>query len=157
MASLIALAAAPARAVFDLRVARVDQAGPLAIASREAPSISQVTLRGFVLKPSGLTFSFHPTEARIVVAAVANERLRVCEDGTTFSNHWKGGCRTLALLPLALPTSGGAVHVGFRVMPSRAAAVRVTILRVRWHCVDHAFIIVRGATRVGRVSPSFDC
>jgi hypothetical protein len=65
--------------------------------------------------------------------------------------------RMLARLPLALPTSGGAVHVGFRVMPARAAAVRVMILRVRWHCVDHAFIIVRGATRVGRVSPFFDC
>jgi hypothetical protein len=132
-------------------------AGHLAIAARQSPSISQVTLRGFVLKPSGLLFSLHPAEARIVLTAVAHERLRVCEDGTTFSNHWQGGCRTLARLPLALPTSGGAVHVGFRVMPSRAAAVRVTILRVRWHCVDHAFIIVRGATRTGKVSPSFDC
>jgi hypothetical protein len=135
----------------------VGHAGPSAIAAREAPSTSQVTLRDFVLTPSGLLFGFHPTEARIVVTAVANERLRVCEDGSTFSNHWQGGCRTLARLPLALPTSGGAVHVGFRVLPARAAAVRVSILRVRWHCVDHAFTIVRGATRLGRVSPSFDC
>jgi len=127
------------------------------IGAHEKPSISQVTLRAFVLRPSGLLFSFHPTEARIVVTAVANERLRVCEDGTTFSHYWNSGCRALARLPLTLPTSGGAVHVGFRVMPSRAAAVRVTTLRVRWHCVDHAFTIIRGATRTGPVSPSFDC
>ena len=155
MAGLSASMAAPAGAVFDVRVAHVAHARP--VGARDAPSISQVTLRAFVLRPSGLLFSFHPTEARIVVTAVANERLRVCEDGTTFSHYWKGGCRTLARLPLALPTSGGAVHVGFRVMPSHVAAVPVTTLRVRWHCVDQAFIIIRGATRTGPVSPSFDC
>jgi hypothetical protein len=128
-----------------------------ASSAREKPSISQVILRDFVLQPSGLLFSLHPTEARIVVSATASERLQVCEDGTTFSNHWKGGCRTLTRLPLALPTSGGAVHVGFRIKPSSAVRTQVTLLRVRWHCVDHALIIVRGATRVGRVSPSFDC
>jgi hypothetical protein len=126
-------------------------------AARQNPAISQVTLRGFVLRPAGLLFSLHPTEARIVVTATATEPLRVCEYGTTFSRYWKGGCRRLARRPLALPTSGGAVHVGFRVMPSSGAAPRVTILRVRWHCVDHDFIVVRGATRVGRASPSFDC
>jgi hypothetical protein len=155
MAGLSASTAASAGAVFHIWVGHVAHAGP--VAAREAPSISQVTLRAFVLRPSGLLFSFHPTEARIVLTAVANERLRVCEDGTTFSHYWKGGCRTLARLPLALPTSGGAVHVGFRVMPSRAVAARVTTLRVRWHCVDHAFIIIRGATRTGPTSPSFDC
>jgi hypothetical protein len=120
-------------------------------------SISQVILHHFVLRPSGLLFSFHPTEARIHVTARANERLKVCEDGTTFSSHWQGGCRTLGRRSLQLPTSGGAVHVGFLVMPLRAAATRVTILRIRWHCVDHDFIILRGATRVEPPSPTFDC
>ena len=121
------------------------------------PSISEVILRNFVLRPSGVLFSFHPTDARIRITASANQRLKVCEDGTTFSSHWQGGCRTLTRLPLQLPTSGGAVHVGFRVMPLRAAATHVTILRIRWHCVDHDFIIVRGATHLERASPTFDC
>jgi hypothetical protein len=125
--------------------------------ARDEPASSQVTLRDFLLQPSGLLFSLHPTEARIVVSATANKPLRVCEDGTTFSTHWQGGCRKLGKLPLALPPSGGAVHVAFRVMPSSAAAAHVAILRVRWHCVDHAFIVVRGKSRVRRSSPSFDC
>jgi hypothetical protein len=125
--------------------------------AQQTPSTSQVTLRAFVLPPSGLLFSLHPTEARIVLTATASEPLKVCEDGTTFSRHWTGGCRRLARLMLALPTSGGAVHVGFRVMPSGAAATRVTILTVRWHCVDHDFIVVPGSTRGGHGSPTFDC
>ena len=133
------------------RVIRFPEAAPA------RPSISQVVLRNFVLQPSGVLFSFHPTEARILVTAGANQRLKVCEDGTTFSSHWQGGCRPLTRLPLQLPTSGGAVHVGFRVMPLRAAATRVTILRIRWHCVDHDFVIVRGATQLERASPTFDC
>jgi methionine-rich copper-binding protein CopC len=125
--------------------------------AQQKPSTSKVTLRAFVLRPSGLLFSLHPTEARIVVSATANEALRVCEDGTTFSRHWAGGCRRLTRLPVALPTSGGAVHVGFRVMPSGATAIRVTMLTVRWHCVDHDFILLHGSTRVGHPSPTFDC
>src|ERR1700730_14775961 len=131
--------------------------GSVARSARETPSASQVSLRDFVMQRKGLLFSLHPTEARIVVTAVANGLLKVCEDGTTFSHYWKGGCRTLGRVPLALPTSGGAVHVGFRVTPSRGAPTHVTILRVRWHCVDHYFIILRGATRTGRASPTFDC
>jgi hypothetical protein len=140
-----------------LIVLSADYARPGARTVQEKPAISQMTLRAFVLRPQGLLVSLHPTEARIVVTAIATESLRVCEDGTTFSRYWNGGCRRLGRLPLALPTSGGAMHVGFRVMPSSAAGTRVAILRVRWHCVDHDFIVVRGATRVGRASPSFDC
>lgn len=125
--------------------------------ARQARSVSHVTLRSFVLRPSGLLFSLHPTEARIVVIATANKPLRVCEDGTTFSRHWTGGCRRLTRLPLALPTSGGAVHVGFHVKPSGATATRVTVLTVQWHCVDHDFILLRGSTRLGHASPTFDC
>jgi hypothetical protein len=132
-------------------VVRLSQVAPARL------SISQVTLRHFILQPSGLLFSFHPTDARILVTASANQLLKVCEDGTTFSSHWQGGCRTLTRLPLQLPTSGGAVHVGFRVMPIRAAATSVMILRIRWHCVDHDFIIMRGATHLARAAPTFDC
>jgi hypothetical protein len=127
------------------------------LVAQQKHSISQVTLRAFVLQRPGLLFSLHPTEARIVLTATANEPLRVCEDGTTFSRHWTGGCRRLTRLPLALPTSGGAAHVGFRVMPSGATATRVAILTVRWHCVDHDFIVVHGSTRAGNPSPTFDC
>jgi hypothetical protein len=127
------------------------------ILAQQKPSTSMVTLRAFVLRPPGLLFSLHPTEARIVVSATANDALRVCEDGTTFSRHWTGGCRRLTRLAVALPTSGGAVHVGFRVMPSGATAARVTMLTVRWHCVDHDFILVRGSTRVRNVTPTFNC
>ncbi len=135
-----------------------DASVPLRVAEHEAQPLSQATLGGFVLKPSGLLFSLHPTEAHIVVSAVADERLKVCEDGTTFLHYWKGGCRTLGHLPVALPTSGGAVHIGFRVMPlNGGSSARITNLRVRWHCVDHDFILVRGTTRVRSPLPTFDC
>ena len=131
---------------------------PWQVGAQDAHSISKVALGDFVLKPSGILFSFHPTDARIVLSAVADERLRVCEDGTTFSHYWTGGCRVLTRLPLSLPTSGGAVHVGFRVLPSTSgASARITNLRVLWHCVDHDFILMRGTTRVRRPIPTFDC
>jgi hypothetical protein len=99
----------------------------------------------------------HPTDARITLAAAADPPLKVCRLGTTFSTHWRGGCRRLAERPLALPTSGGAVHVGFRVLPSNGRAMRVVTLRVRWHCVDHYFAIMRGKTDVRGANPTFDC
>jgi hypothetical protein len=61
--------------------------------AQHQPSTSHVTLRAFLLRPAGLLFSLHPTEARVVVTADANEALKVCEDGTTFSRHWTGGCQ----------------------------------------------------------------
>jgi hypothetical protein len=99
----------------------------------------------------------HPTEARIIVSAAAAAPLTVCQFGTTFSTHWKGGCRRLAGRPLALPTSGGATHIGFRVLPSTGRTTRVVALRVRWHCVDHYFALLRGKTYVRTGSPTFDC
>jgi hypothetical protein len=56
-----------------------------------------------------------------------------------------------------LPTSGGAVHIGFRVQPSSGRPTRVTALRVRWHCVDHYFGLLHGTTVVRNPSPIFDC
>jgi hypothetical protein len=99
----------------------------------------------------------HPTDATITLSAAAASPLNVCQLGTTFSSHWRGGCRRLAEGPLVLPTSGGAVHIGFRVLPSNGRATRVTALRVRWHCVDHFFALVRGKTEVRSASPIFDC
>jgi hypothetical protein len=118
---------------------------------------STVVLRDFLLKPSGILFGMHPTEARIVVIATALAPLKVCEVGTTFSTYWNGGCRRLVGRPMALPTSGGAVHIGFRVMPSSGRPTRVRTLRVRWHCVDHYFGLLRGTTAVRAVTPTFDC
>jgi hypothetical protein len=118
---------------------------------------SKVVLRGFLLKPSGILFGMHPTEAPIMVIAAAAAPLQVCQFGTTFSTHWKGGCRQLAGRPIALPTSGGSVHIGFRVLPSTGRPTRVMALRVRWHCVDHYFGLLRGKTMVRSASPVFDC
>lgn len=123
---------------------------------RHAP-VSAVMLRAFLLQPSGILFGMHPTEARIVITATAAAPLRVCQLGTTFSAYWKGGCRRLGGRPLALPTSGGAVHIGFRVLPSDGRKTRVAALRVRWHCVDHYFSLLRGTTKIGSASPAFDC
>jgi hypothetical protein len=121
-------------------------------------SVSTVTLRAFQLKPSGLLFGMHPTEARIVITATAASPLKVCQLGTTFSRNWKGGCRKLEARPLMLPTSGGPVHIGFRVLPWNGNATRVSTLRVRWHCVDHYFVLLRGsATHVRNPKAVFDC
>jgi hypothetical protein len=109
------------------------------------------------LKPSGILFAMHPTEARIIVIAIAAAPLKVCQFGTTFSTHWKGGCRRLVGPQIALPTSGGAVHIGFRVLPSNGRPTRVMALRVRWHCLDHYFGLLRGKTVVRSSLPVFDC
>lgn len=121
------------------------------------PGISSVTLAAFTLTPSGILFGLHPTEARITLTATAAAPLKVCELGTTFSSYWQGGCRRLARRPLRLPTSGGAVHVGFRILPLAEREIQVTALRVRWHCVDHYFALLRGKSDVPTATPLFDC
>jgi hypothetical protein len=118
---------------------------------------SAITLRGFRLEPAGILFGIHPTEARIVVSAVTAAPLKVCQLGTTFSRNWKGGCRRLAGGSIALPTSGGAVHIGFRLLPANGHVTRLTTLSVRWHCVDHYFALLRGNTRVRVPRAVFDC
>ena len=105
--------------------------------ARRHRTSASVVLRDFLLKPSGILFAMHPTEARIVVSAAAAGPLKVCQLGTTFLTYWKGGCRRLGGPQTTLPTSGGAVHIGFRVLPSSGRPTRVIALRVRWHCVDH--------------------
>jgi hypothetical protein len=128
---------------------------PTVVARRAATS--QVVLSAFVLQRSGVVFWIHPTEARITLTATSGARLNVCEIGTTFSHHWTGGCRHVGRRTLALPTSGGAVHIGFRVSPPANRPVRVSKLIVRWHCVDHFFALGRGSTRVPVPSPILDC
>jgi len=135
---------------------------PLALVRVDATRRSHVTasaviLRDFLLKPPGLLFGMHPTEGRIMIVAAAAAPLKVCPFGTTFSTYWKGGCRRLVGRPMVLPTSGGAVHIGFRVLPSNGRTTRVVVLRVRWHCVDHYFALLRGTTRVRSPRPVFDC
>lgn len=120
-------------------------------------SASAVTLRNFRLEKGGILFGLHPTEARIHVSADTPAPLKVCELGTTFSHSWKGGCRRLAGKAIALPASGGAVHVGFRLLPANGHSTRVTALRLSWHCVDHYFALLRGNTRVRVPRPTFDC
>lgn len=134
----------------------------VALALGAQPSVareqsSAVTLRNFRLEPPGILFGLHPTEARIVVSAATSAPLKVCQLGTTFSHYWTGGCRRVSGRPIALPTSGGAVHVGFRVLPADGRATWVTALRVRWHCVDHSFSLLLGNTHVRLSRPTFDC
>lgn len=119
------------------------------------PSASRVVLRAFVLQPRGLIFWMHPTETRINVTTSAH--VDICEIGTTFSHYWVGGCRHLRSGSLSLPTSGGATHIGFRVRPSSGHPVRVPVLVVQWHCVDHFFLLQRGRTRVGMPGHTLDC
>jgi hypothetical protein len=120
--------------------------------------VSTVTLSAFRLKPSGILFGMHPTEARTLITATAAAPLKVCQLGTTFSRNWKGGCRKLDARPLMLPTSGGAVHIGFRVLPWNGNTTRVSTLRLRWHCVDHYFTLLRGSTTLAQNTHAiFDC
>jgi hypothetical protein len=127
-------------------------------ARQSRTSVSTVTLSAFQLKPSGLLFGMHPTESRIVITAIAAAPLKVCQQGTTFSRNWTGGCRKLNARPLMLPTSGGAVHIGFRVLPWNGNTTRVSTLRVRWHCVDHYFALSRGSTTLAHTTHAiFDC
>jgi hypothetical protein len=123
----------------------------------QPPDSSAVLLRDLRLKPSGILFGMHPTEARILVSAAAAAPLKVCQFGTTFATYWKGGCRRLAGRPLALPTSGGTAHIGFRVLPWNGRTTRVAVLWVRWHCVDHYFALLRGKTLLRTPHSSFDC
>jgi hypothetical protein len=100
----------------------------------------------------------HPTAARIVVSASADAPLKACEVGTTFSYYWRGGCRRLVDGHVTHPTSGGAVHVGFRIAPIGDRPVHVERLQVRWHCVDHFFVLQRGMTKARPRGPVvFDC
>jgi hypothetical protein len=99
----------------------------------------------------------HPTDAPILLSASAGAPLKVCEVGTTFSNYWRGGCRWLLKTALALPSSGGAMHVGFRIRPATRNSIRVRRLRVQWHCVDHFYVLQHGGTAVANASPLFDC
>jgi hypothetical protein len=139
-------------------VARAALASAPAYTTRQShAAASAVVLRDFLLKPAGILFGMHPTEARILIIAAAAAPLKVCQFGTTFSTYWTEGCRRLAGRPMALPTSGGAVHVGFRVLPSNGRPTRVIALRVRWHCVDHYVALLRGKTMVRSASPIFDC
>jgi hypothetical protein len=118
------------------------------------------SLAAFTLvPPHGITLWMHPTAARIVVSVTPNGvRLKACEVGTTFSYYWPGGCRYFVGGRLTLPTSGGAVHVGFRIVPITDHQVQVEQLRVQWHCVDHFFLLQRGSTKARLHAPvDFDC
>lgn len=123
------------------------------------PSVSQVVLSGFTLRPRGVVFFVHPTDARIRLAATTNAVLKVCQvSSAAFPFHtWKGGCRRLGRRTLALPSSGGFSHIGFRLAPADGRPAELRRLVVRWHCVDHFFALEHGATRVQVPRPIFDC
>ncbi|MGZ4357678.1 MAG: hypothetical protein ACXVRZ_14990 [Gaiellaceae bacterium] len=121
---------------------------------------SQATFQSFTLEPSGIVLQLHPTEARINVSVTASRPLKACEYrgswGSPFSKHWSR-CLNLAQQVVALPSSGGAIHVSFLIVPTSGQATYVTALVLRWHCVDHYFEVKPGATRVRPSQPTFDC
>jgi hypothetical protein len=124
------------------------------------PEESAAALAAFSLvPPHGIVLWMHPTQARIVVSVgPSGGRLKVCEVGTTFSYYWRGGCRRFVGGHAVLPSSGGAVHIGFRIVPTGKRAVKVDQLHVRWHCVDHLFVVQRGSTKARlRGQVVFDC
>jgi hypothetical protein len=120
---------------------------------------SSATLAPFILiPPRGITLWMHPTAARIVLTATATGRLKACEVGTTFLYYWRGGCRRFTAGHLMLPSSGGAVHIGFRVVPLAGRAIQVARLHVQWHCVDHFFLLQHGRTKARLRAPVvLDC
>ncbi len=130
--------------------------GAVGILAAGSPWFSQATLWSFTLKPSGIVLQLHPTEARIKVSVTASGPLKACEYrgswGSPFSKHW-GRCLKLGRQAVALPSSGGAIHVSFLVVPTGGRATRVTVLLLRWHCVDHYFEVKPGTTRVRLSQP----
>lgn len=118
---------------------------------------SLVTLTQFTVPPDGIAFFMHPTQAPIVLAVSTEAKLKVCEVGTTFSTYWHGGCRRLPNGVLALPSSGGAMHVGFRIRPATKSPTPVNHLRIQWHCVDHFYVQQGGGTAGPKALPRFDC
>lgn len=123
------------------------------------PTESSATVAPFtLLPPHGITLWMHPTAARIVLTVTSNGRLRACEVGTTFSYYWRGGCRAFTAGHLKLPSSGGAVHIGFRLVPIAGRPIQVARLHVQWHCVDHFFLLQRGDTKARLRAPVvLDC
>jgi hypothetical protein len=120
------------------------------------PSVSRVVLGAFTLRQPGIVFFLHPTEARITLVATTSTPLRVCEEAFPF-HIWKGGCRHLGDRLLALPSSGGFSHIGFRLAPADDRSAKIGSIVVRWHCVDHFFALEHPATRVRIQRPIFDC
>ena len=123
------------------------------------PRASVASLAVFTLvPPAGIALWIHPTAAPITVSVAADGRLKACEVGTTFSHYWRSGCRLFVGGSVTLPTSGGAMHVGFRIVPLGGRAIRVQRLRVQWHCVDHFFLLQRGNSNARLDAPVvLDC
>jgi hypothetical protein len=117
---------------------------------------SHVAVGGFFLSETGIDFELHPTESPILVSAVADAPVRVCQVGTSFAGRWRGGCRRLTDRPLPLPETNGMMHVVFRVTTT-AGRARVRRLSLRWHCVDHRLGVFPRQTRIPRLHPIFDC
>ena len=134
--------------------------GPGSVTGRASarPGASLAALGAFTLPQRGIELWMHPTSAPIGVSSAGGALLKACEVGTSFSRYWRGGCRRLVGGRLTLPGSGGAMHVGFRIVPVAGRAVRIRGLRVRWHCVDHFFVLERRASSARVVAPVvFDC
>ena len=123
------------------------------------PPVSRIVLAGFTLRPRGVVFFMHPTEARVTLSATTDALLKACQvSSAAFPFHtWKGGCRHLGHRPLALPSSGGFSHIGFRLAPADGHPAEIARLVVRWHCVDHFFVLEHAGTRVRVPRPIFDC
>jgi hypothetical protein len=119
--------------------------------------VSGAEFADFILVSPGIVFELHPANSPILISAAADPPLEVCPVGTSFGSAWRHGCRALAEGARALPTTSGAIHVLFRVAPSKGTVSRVQRLSLHWHCIDHRFGLQRRGSRVPRTRPTFDC
>jgi hypothetical protein len=97
------------------------------------------------------------SEQADLISAAADPPLKVCPVGTSFGSVWRRGCRALAEKSRPLPTTSGAMHVLFRVVPSKGTLSRVEHLSLQWHCIDHRFGLERRRSPVPRTRATFDC
>jgi hypothetical protein len=119
--------------------------------------ISSAELADFSVVSPGIVFELHPSNRPILMSAAADPPLKVCPVGTSFGSVWRHGCRALTEKGRALPTTSGAIHVLFRVAPSKGSVSRVERLSLQWHCIDHRFGLERRRSPVPRTRATFDC
>src|SRR5437588_5714125 len=98
---------------------------------------SSAEFADFTLVSPGVVFELHPANSPILMSAAADRPLKVCPVGTSFESAWRHGCRALAETPRRLPTTSGAIHVLFRVVPSKGKVSRAKRVSLQWTSRHH--------------------
>lgn len=146
------------RMIFGASCLFAGTVGLIAACGGSAPNrVSSAELADTSVVSPGIVFELHPSSKPILMSAVADPPLKVCPVGTSFGSAWRHGCRALSEELRTLPRTSGAIHVLFRVAPSKGRVSRVERLSLQWHCIDHRFGLERRRSRVPRTRPMFDC